>query len=451
MVISEKKIEKLDHSKNKMTATVPAAEVQKVYGEMMAEYTKSVRIDGFRPGHVPSSVLERKFGETLKLDAMSRVLEKAVDAALMDAEDKPLAYEAPALDGEPEFAVDKEFVFSVTYDVFPKFELPSLENLSITLPLVSVGKEDVARELEQIRERNAIVVEKTSPAVKGDIVTLKWVELDADSKPLPSTEREDFTFELGKGLNLYKFDDEIEGLASGDSKTFTKAYPEDYEYKELAGKSVTLSVTLTKVKQKDLPALDDELAQDVSEKYKTVADLEAAVSSQLAASLEAKLRDLKEKAVVDELLGRISIDVPASMTNAELDMRWESLKREMGIDSDDKMERIAAYSGKTREALREDWKPAVEKAIRGRLLLDKLLEAGSFIASDEDLAAEYARQAGEASLSVEEVKAEYEKRESVEYLKDQIKERKFFDSVLASATAASGEPVAFVDFMRRNE
>jgi trigger factor len=115
------------------------------------------------------------------------------------------------------------------------------------------------------------------------------------------------------------------------------------------------------------------------------------------------------------------------------------------------MERIAAYSGKTREALREDWKPAVEKAIRGRLLLDKLLEAGSFIASDEDLAAEYARQAGEASLSVEEVKAEYEKRESVEYLKDQIKERKFFDSVLASATAASGEPVAFVDFMRRNE
>ena len=451
MVVSEKKIEKLEHSKNKMTATVAAAEVRKIYDEMMAEYTKSVRIDGFRPGHVPATVLERKFGETLRLDAMSRVLEKAVDAALVDAEDKPLAYEAPALDGEPEFALDKDFVFSVTYDVFPAFSTPSLENISITLPVVSVGREDVVRELEQIRERNAIVVEKASAAAKGDIVTLKWVELDASGQPAASSAREDFTFELGKGLNLYKFDDEIEGLAAGDSKTFTKAYAEDYEYKELAGKSVTLSVTVTKVKQKDLPALDDELAQDVSEKYKNLADLEAAVSSQLAGSLDSKLRDLKEKAIIDELLTRTPIEVPASMTNAELDMRWESMKREMGMDSDEKMERIAAYSGKTKAALREDWKPAVEKAIRGRLLLDKLLEAGSFIASDDDLAAEYASQAEGASMSVEEVKAEYEKRQSVEYLKDQIKERKFFDSVIASAAVVPGEAAAFVDFMGRSE
>ncbi|MCX7026977.1 MAG: trigger factor [Spirochaetes bacterium] len=451
MDISEKKIEKLEHSKNKMTATVPVSEVKKIYEEMTAEYTKSVRIDGFRPGHVPVAVLERKFGETLRLDAMGRVLEKAVDAALLDAEDKPLAYEAPTLDGEPDFAVDKDFIFSVSYDVFPHFELPSLESIFISVPSVSIGKEDVAKELEQIRERNAIVVEKTSKAVKGDIVTLNWNELDAEDKPVPGSSREDFTFELGKGLNLYKFDDEIEGLLAGESKTFNKSYKEDYEYKELAGKSVTLSVTVTKVKQKDLPALDDELAQDVSEKYKTLADLEAAVSSQLAASLDLKLRNLKEKAVVDVLLSRVSMDIPVSMVNAELDMRWESLKREMGVDSDEKMERIATYSGKTREALREDWKPAVEKAIRGRIILDKLMEAGSFIASDEDLASEYARQAEDASLSPEEVKAEYEKRQSVEYLKDQIKERKFFDSILASATASKGETVAFVDFMGHNE
>jgi len=451
MIISDKKIEKLEHSKAKMTATVPAAEIGSVYDEMMREYTKSVRIDGFRPGHVPASVLERKFGETLRLDAMSRVLEKAVEAALAESEEKPLAYEAPALEGEPEFALGKDFIFSVTYDVYPTFEAPALDGIEITLPKVAVADEDLARELEQIRDRNAIVVEKTGPAASGDSVTLGWTELDAEGKPVEGSTREDFTFEIGKGLNLYKFDDEIVGLAAGDSKTFTKAFAEDYEYKDLAGKTVTLSVKVSKVKQKNLPALDDELAQDVSEKYKTLDDLKAAVKAQLQASLDARLRELKEKAIIDELLGRTKVDVPESMIAAELAMRWDSLKREMGIDTDDKMERIAQYSGKSRQQLYDDWKPAVEKAIAGRVVLDKLIEAGSFIATDEDLAAEYAKQAEGTSMSAEEVKAEYEKRQSVEYLKEHLREAKFFDSALASAAVKDGEAVSFVDFMGRNE
>ena len=451
MVISEKKIEKLEHSKVKMTATVPAADVKAMYDEMMREYTKSVKLDGFRKGHVPASVLERKFGESLRLDAMSRVLEKSVEAALADSEEKPLAYEAPALDGEPEFAIDKDFTFSVTYDIFPIFETPSLDAIAISIPKVSVGDEDMQRELELVRDRNAIVVEKKEAAVAGDIVTLGWSELDADGNPVVGSSREDFTFEIGKGLNLYKFDDEIVGLAEGDEKTFTKSFAEDYEYKDLAGRTVTLAVKVTKVKQKNLPALDDELAQDISEKYKTLEDLKAAVRTQLQTALDARLRELKEKALIDELLKRTTIDVPESMTAAELSMRWDSLKREMGIDTDEKMERIAEYSGKSRAQLYEDWKPLVVKAISGRLVLDKLLEAGAYLATDEDLAAEYARQAEGTSMSAEEVKAEYEKRQSIDYLKDHIRERKFFDSLLSSAVVAEGESLPYVDFMGRNE
>lgn len=451
MVISEKKHEKLEHSKIRMTATVPSIEVKAIYEEMMGEYTRSVRVDGFRKGHVPASVLERKFGESLRLDAMSRVLEKAVEAALADSEEKPLAYEAPALEGEPQFAVDKDFTFSVTYDVFPVIEVPSLDAIQISVPKVEAGEEDLFRELEQLRERNAIVFEKTDVAAAGDIVTLGWSELKEDGSPVEGSSREDFTFEIGKGLNLYKFDDEIVGLKAGDSKTFTKTYAEDFDYKELAGRTVTLSVKVSKVKQKDLPTLDDELAQDISEKYKTLDDLKTAVKAQLQASLDARLRELKEKAVVDELLKRTNVDIPESMIAAELSMRWDSLKRETGIEGDEKMERIAEYSGKSRQQLYEDWRPAGQKAISGRLVLDKLIEAGAYLASDEDLAAEYARQAEGTSMSADEVKAEYEKRRSVEYLKDRIKENKFFDSVLASAVVAEGEKISFVDFMGRSE
>jgi trigger factor len=451
MVISEKKLEKLEHSKVRMTATVPMADVKSVYDEMMADYVKSVRIDGFRKGHVPPSVLERKFGDSLRLEAMSRVLEKAVDAALADAEEKPLAYEAPALEGEPEFALDKDFSFSVTYDVFPHFELPSTEGIELEVPGVEVSEEDLAQELERIRERNAIVVEKTGEAALGDIVTVAYSELTEDGREVAGSKREDFTFELGKGLNLYKFDEEVVGMKAGDSKIFPKTYPGDFEYKDLAGKTVMLSVAVSKVKQKDVPALDDELAQDVSEKYKTLEDLKKAVREQLQSALDNRLRELKEKKLVDILLERTSIDVPESMVSAELSMRWESLKRDMGIDSDEKMESIAQYSGKSRQPLYEDWKPAVGKAIAGRLLLDKLVEKSGLEITEEDLSAEYTRQAEGSAMSVEEVKAEYEKRQSVEYLKERMKETRFFDSLLATAKLGQGEKKSFVDFMSAAE
>ncbi len=451
MVISEKKLEKLEHSKVRMTATVPMADVKSVYDEMMADYVKSVRIDGFRKGHVPPSVLERKFGDSLRLEAMSRVLEKAVDAALADAEEKPLAYEAPALEGEPEFALDKDFSFSVTYDVFPHFELPSTEGIELEVPGVEVSEEDLAQELERIRERNAIVVEKTGEAALGDIVTVAYSELTEDGREVAGSKREDFTFELGKGLNLYKFDEEVVGMKAGDSKIFPKTYPGDFEYKDLAGKTVKLSVAVSKVKQKDVPALDDELAQDVSEKYKTLEDLKKAVREQLQSALDNRLRELKEKKLVDILLERTSIDVPESMVSAELSMRWESLKRDMGIDSDEKMESIAQYSGKSRQQLYEDWKPAVGKAIAGRLLLDKLVEKSGLEITEEDLSAEYARQAEGSAMSVEEVKAEYEKRQSVEYLKERMKETRFFDGLLATAKLGQGEKKSFVDFMSAAE
>lgn len=451
MQVSEKKIEKLENSKVRMTATVPAPEVKIVYDEMMREYTKTVRIDGFRIGHVPASVLERKFGDTLRLDAMSRVLEKAVEEALKDAAEKPLAYEAPELEGEPEFSVDKDFVFSVTYDIFPVFELPSTEGIEISIPEVSVDKADVDRELEQVRQRNAIVMEKTGPAAVGDLVTVNFAELDTDGNKIASTERQDFTFELGKGHTLYHFEEETTGMVAGDSKTFSKSYPADFEHAELAGKTVNLSLSVTKVKQRDIPALDDELAQDVSEKYKTLADLVSAVTTQLQTALETKLRDEKEKMLVEALLARTKVEVPESMVRAELSMRWDSLKREMGIDTDERMERIAAYSGKSREQLYEDWKPAVVKAIAGRVLLDKMVGASDIAIGEEDIAAEYARQAAQGSLSAEEVRAEYENSHSVEYLKDHLKESRYFDKLIASASIKTTEKVSFVDFMGRSE
>ena len=237
----------------------------------------------------------------------------------------------------------------------------------------------------------------------------------------------------------------------GETRKIAKAFPADYEYKELAGRSVTVEAKLTALKEKKLPELDDDLAQDVSEKFKTLADLKADVRRQLEKRLEQKLRQLKEKAVVDGLLSRTKVELPASMVEAELAMRWESLKGQMGIDTDDKLDRLLSFSGKSRADLLGEWRPNAEKAIATRLLLEKLVEEGKYECTDADLEAEYKRVAEEAGITVDEAKAEYEKRGNLEYLRDRIKEDKLMEAILAAAKVKKGKKVALVDLFKENE
>jgi trigger factor len=300
---------------------------------------------------------------------------------------------------------------------------------------------------------NAVVVERdaSAAAAKGDVVTINFREIGEDGQTVAGTEREDFTFEIGTGYNVYKIDDEIVGMKRDEEKTIAKSYPADFDYNELAGKSVKLAVKLTKIKEKKLPALDDELAQDVSEKYTTLAELKADIRNQLEKRLADKLKQLEEKALVDGLLARSKVELPESMVAAELAMRFENLKRQMGLDTEDKLDRILSYSGKTRSSLIEEWRPSAEKSITTRLAIEKLVEEGKYECSEADLEAEFARQAAESSLSIDEVKAEYEKRGSMDYLRDRIKEDKLMAALLASASVKKGAKVPFVDLLKDSE
>jgi trigger factor len=452
-MVASKNIERVEHSAVKLTITVGKESVENEYRTTLGEYTKNVQIDGFRKGKVPASILERKFGDAIRVDAMGRIMEKSVEEAVKDIEEKPLAYSTPTVDEEPKFSVDDDFTFAVTYDVFPTVSAVDWKGLEIEVPEVEVTAADEARELDAIRERNAIVVEKDEgvAAAEGDVATVEYRELSEDGSVVEGSARQDFTFEIGTGHNLYKFDDEVVGMKKGDTKKFTKSFPADYEYKELAGRAVTVEVKVTTLKVKNLPELDDELAQDVSEKYKTLVDLKTDVRAQLEKRLSDRLRQLREKGVVDGLLSRATVDLPVSMVNAELAMRWENLKRQMGMDSDEKVDRVLSYSGKTRADLFAEWRPNAETAIKTRLILEKLVEEGKYECTDADLDAEWKRMSEESGLSIDEIKAEYEKRGSMDYLRDRIKEDKLMADVLAAAAVRKGGKLAFLDLFADNQ
>ena len=452
-MIASKKIERLPKSAARLTVTVSATEARGEYDALLMEYSKKARIDGFRPGKVPVAVLERKFADEMRIEAMGRVLEKAVEEALKDEQLVPLAYSSPSLEGDPAFELGKDFTFSVTYDVFPEVKPGDWKGIDIEVPAVSILKADEERELSEIRDRNAVVVDKDAgaAAAKGDIVTVDYKELDADGQVVPGTERQDFVFEVGSGYNLYKFDDQIVGMKKDEEKTIEKSFPEDFENKELAGATKKISVTAKLIKAKKLPDLDDELAQDVSEKFKTLDDLKADVRKNLEKRLEDKIRQVKEKAIVDALLARSEVEVPVSMVDTEIQMRWRSFVQQTTGGDEVQMGKLLAMTGRTPQAIVDEWRPSAEQAIKTRLVLEKLVEEGKYEASDEDMENEYKKMADESSLSVDEIKAEYKKQNALEYLKDRIREDKLMAAILAEANIKKGKKTSFVDLFKESE
>ncbi len=454
MVVS-KEISRLERSAVKLTVTVGKTDVKAQYDELLNSYGKSIQIKGFRKGKVPRDVLERKFGDALKGEALGRIMEKSLEelfqAEDFAAADRPLPYSTPSVKDEPKLDLASDLTFTVEYDVFPAVKVGTWKGLEVEAPAAAVAAEDIDRELEQLRERNAVVIDKddAGKVAKTDVVTVSYAELAEDGSVVPGGERQDYVFTVGSGQNVFKFDDEIVGMKKDETKTFDKTYGADFPDPEFAGKTKKLRVTVTALKEKKLPALDDDLAQDISEKYKTLEDLKADVKSNLEKTLENKLRELKVNALLEKILETTTIDVPESMVRIELDSRWRQLARRFNANADQLMGILAA-SGKDYEGLMAEWRPDVEKALKSRLVVENLMKELDVKVEDADLEKEFETMAASMSVGVDEIKKHYERDDMKDYLREDIKERRLFDLVLAETKVKKGKKVKYLDLVAQN-
>ena len=216
----------LEKSAVKLTVTIEKKDVEETYKSTLAKYTKSAQIPGFRKGHVPSAVLERKYGEALRADTMSELIDQSLGQVFdEETENRPLPYAQPVMDKMPDFDISKDLVYSVTYDVFPKVSVKDFNGISYKEPQVTISDADIKDELKAMQERNALVVEKKDETVaKDDIVTINYFEIGEDGNKIEGTDREDFVFTVGTGENLFKIDDDILGMKKGETKEITKKY-----------------------------------------------------------------------------------------------------------------------------------------------------------------------------------------------------------------------------------
>jgi trigger factor len=454
-MIANKEVEPQENSSVKLTVTVEKEAAQKQYNNLLGKYAKNAHIRGFRKGKVPPKILEQKYGEGIREEATVQLIEESLKKVFEEIEEKPLPYSQPELADEKELGKieeGKDFTYSVVYDVYPEVKMGAYEGYEIEIPDVKVKKADENRELEKIQEQNSMVVEKDEGArvEKDDIVTVDYVELDEEGNEKEDSRRQDFVFTAGSEYNIYKFDDEIIGMAKDDEKVIEKSFPEDYDYEDLQGKSVKVKVAVKVIKAKDIPELDDELAQDVSDKYETLEDLRKDTKKQLEDQLEKKLREMKSEAIFDKIIEASEIPVPASMVNAELENSWRRFVQQSRMPEENLLQ-FLQMQGKDKTALLEEWKPQAEKSIKVQLLLEKINEKEAPEVTDDEIEEELKKEAEASGQDFAELKETFEKNNLLDMVKNDLRNRKIIDLLIEKNKVKKGEKKDYLDFIQDNQ
>lgn len=417
----------LEKSAVKLTVTIAKKDVQESYNSIVAKYVKSAQIPGFRKGHVPANVLERKYGDAIKADALSEIIDKSLNEIFeKETENRPLPYQQPVMDQVPEFDVSKDLTYTVTFDVFPKVEVKDFAGIEVKEPQVTVGDKELEDELKAIQERNAVVMDKKADetAEKDNIVTVDYKEENGEN-------RNGYVFTVGSADDIYKISDDVIGMKKDETKEVSKD-----------DKKITLTVKAIKTRQ--LPALDDDLAQDVSEKFKTLDDLKADIKRNLEVAKTRKIAEIKSQSLLEQLVEKNAFDIPASMLAAELDGRWRMMAQQFQT-SPEQLEKMIAASGQTKEAMLEQWTGDSEKMLKSRIIVDSLLRSKNISVTPEEIEAQYAKIAEDGGMTVEEVKNHYSDPRSKEWLIEDTKEQKLYEELYKEVKVSKGDKVSFAD------
>jgi trigger factor len=313
-------------------------------------------------------VLERKFGEELRGETMENIIEKSLKTIFDEIEEKPLAYSVPEMDRtDYKFSPGEDFSFAVSYDIFPTIELGPYTGLTVEQPQVKIGAEDEERELEVYVEHNSFILEKDGAAAAGDIATITYWETDETGAEIPDTRQKDKSLTLGKNDSGFDFDNDIVGMAKGETKAIVRDFPAGHEKEELAGKTKRFTVELTGLREKKRPEINDELAQDISDDYDTLDDLKKDIRKRLEESAEIRRRQLTTDAFMNQVAEKSSIDLPESMIRAEQEHLWRQFMGRLNIP-ESQLERMMAASDSSHDALFEKWRPGAEKSLKIQLL-----------------------------------------------------------------------------------
>ncbi len=376
------KTEPLPKSQVGITIEVPADMVDATYEKVLNRLASRSKLEGFRPGRAPRALVEARIGPAaLREEVVEAIVPEVIRQALQEKSIDPI--DNPDVE-VVELERGRPAQLKATVTVMPEVTLADASSLNVATPTVEVTDEMVERRLEDVREPMAEITPVEREARAGDVAVID-VEVEADGAVVPSESRSAMEAELKEGALLPELLAAIPGAVVGETRAATVTFPDDYGEPRLAGKEATIKVTVQGVKEKVLPALDDELAKQLSGgKQETVEAYRSSVREELEESAKALAQMAREQAIVKALVEASAVDVPDTLVERELASHLDSLERSLGRQGL-RLDRYLEYLGKTPEMWIAEERPEAEARLKVDLVLDEFARRDKIEPSDEEV------------------------------------------------------------------
>ena len=298
------------------TITIPTGDVETEFEAKLAETAKRVRIDGFRPGKVPASVVRQRYGQAIRQEIVSDLMEKSLGQALSEHDVKPIGQ--PKID-DVKFEEGSDFSFKATFEVFPELDPALVDGDEIEQTKCKVGAADIKEMIATLREQRKSWKESARAASKeGDRVTINF-EGFIDGEAFEGGKGEDHALVLGSGSMIPGFEDGIVGMKKGDAKDIEVTFPEDYHAENLKGKAATFKIDVTKLERGELPAVDEEFIKAFGVESGDEKDFKAELKEQMERELSLTLKNMNKTKVFDILLEKnAEAPVPEAAIKSEI-------------------------------------------------------------------------------------------------------------------------------------
>lgn len=420
-------IEEVNSIKRKLTVELPEEEAQKVRKKHLDAYARKARLKGFRPGKAPRTLVSKIYADELKREVLEELVSNSVPTALGEHKLEPVGM--PTLE-TVDYEEGRPFKFTVSVELKPVFDTPEWRGLELQKARTQITAEMVDKKLAELQRSLSTVkkVEEDRPLAQGDLAVISYQGYDGETE-VTDMKAGPFNVELGGDRLTPEFQEGLAGMKAGETKDIPVTMPEDLEDKKLAGKNLVLRTTLSEIRQRDLPALDDELAKDLGiDGVETLAALKEKIEKDLTKMANDQADQSFNQQLTQILAKLVQIDLPSAMVEREVSSKIETMRnnfsrnglnfKKMGIDVG---------------MLRGRFQPQAEVSVAAALVLDQIARDCQITVSEEDIERELGEMSEEYGQPVEVLRDYYKNNNLMNTLREGLKVAKALDMIKAEA------------------
>ena len=417
-------VEDLSAVKKQVKVTVDAKEVEAAILGAVALYRTSVQLDGFRKGKVPASLIESRFRDKIYAEAKQDLVNVHINKIITELNVSPLS--GIDFDGK-DFVRNEDFNYSINFEVLPLFDIPMYEGLEVNQEKAVVKDEEVTEFVERLRKDRAeiVVAEGKGPAVDGQIVDMDFAAFE-NNVPLEGINAQNFQMNLGEGQALESFEELVKTVAIGETKEGEVVFPEDFLAPDLAGKTITMKVTVHAIKERKLPELNDAFAKVMGQE--NMESLRQAFVDSYIRTRTNLHKGTAQKELLDKLLKMVEFELPESM----VDMHVRSMIAEKQAQLE-KQGRSLESTGKTLEDLTTESRKEAEDITRAQVFLMSVAKKEELEVGDQEVDTAIYQMAQRSGQDPKQLKEDYVNSGSIFVLRDRMLADKAMEIIYTKA------------------